>query len=345
MQKMRSSSLAVQNFLLTTAGTLFFTTLILLISGISPLAVYQLLFFGAFSSPSKIADLLMLAAPLLLCAAGLTLTFAAGLYNLGIEGQLTLGAIFALLPLRLWPDLPPPLLWTLAFLAGALGGSLWATSTACLKIYAQVNEIFAGLGMNFLAMGIALYLVFGPWQRIGTASMSGTEPLPNELWLPMLPNLRLAPLAPLLALSALGIVWFLLAHTKWGISVRATGLNPIAAENLGVPTNLRLFETMFGCGILAGIAGAIQILGVFHGLIPNVSSGVGLLALLIVLLVQAQPIWLLPIVLLFASFAIGSVQLPLALNVDSNISGVLQGSLVLFALMARGIQERRQKKH
>lgn len=314
-----------------------FTTLVLLTTGTPLLAAFRLVLFDAFSSPTKFADMTMLAAPLLLCAAGLTLTFAVGLYNLGIEGQVVLGAVFAMIPLRLLPDLPPPVVWTLALACGAGGGALWALVAALLKLYGRVNEIFAGLGLNFLSIGITLYLVFGPWKRPGTASMSGTEPLPRELWLPTVDNLRLAPLAPLLALVALALVWFALERTRWGVSVRAVGLNATAAERLGVPAGRRLIEALGGCGALAGIAGALQVLAVFHALIPNVSSGIGLLALLVTLLVQWRPVWVLPVVIVFASFTVGSIRLPLALNVDSSISGVLQGALVLFALLARGL--------
>ncbi len=323
--------------LMTLIGALLFTTLVLITTGVSPLAAFRLIVLDAFSSPIKRADTIMLATPLLLCTAGLTLTFSAGLYNLGIEGQMVLGAVCAMIPLRLLPDLPPPLLWTLAITIGALGGGLWALFAALLKLYGHISEIFAGLGLNFLATGITLYLIFGPWKRPGTASMSGTQPLPAELWLPRLEGLRLAPLAPIIALLALALVWFALKYTHWGLTVQAVGINPVAAIRLGVPVHRRLIETLVGCGMLAGIAGTLQVLAVFHALVPNISSGLGLLALLIVLLVQARPVWVLPVVLVFASFSIGSIRLPLALSIDSSISGVLQGALVLFALVARSL--------
>lgn len=321
-------------------ATLLFTGLILLASGTSPIAAYQIILFGAFRNMRTTADMLMLAAPLLLCAAGLTLAFATGLYNLGIEGQITLGAVFAMIPLRLLTDLPPPAVWGLAFLMGALGGALWGSLIGLLRIYASVNEIFAGLGLNFVATGITLYLVFGPWKRPGVASMSGTEQLPNELWLPTVEGLRLAPIAPIIALIGMGIVWFLLTRSRWGLSLRATGLNATAAERLGVPTRRRLIESLVWCGALAGIAGTLQVVAVFHTLIPNISSGIGFLGLLVVLLVRYNPAWVLPVVLIFASFTIGSTRLPLELDgIDSSIGGVLQGTLVLFALVAAGLQQ------
>ena len=86
------------------------------------------------------------------------------------------------------------------------------------------------------------------------------------------------------------------------------------------------------------MAGAAQVLAVFHALIPNISSGIGLLGLLVALLVRANPAWVLPVAAAFACFTAGSIQLPLALSIDSSIAGVLQGALVLFALAARGVR-------
>ncbi|EFO79940.1 inner-membrane translocator [Oscillochloris trichoides DG-6] len=322
-------------------GALLFTSLVLLSSSVNPLEAYRLIFLGSFSSPIRMSDMVMLGAPLILCSAGLTLTFAAGLYNLGIEGQMIIGAVAAMLPLRLLSDLPVPLLWLLAFACGAAGGAAWALLAGGLRIGLRVNEIFAGLGLNFLASGIALYLVLGPWRRVGQASSSGTQPLPTDVWLPTLDKLRLAPAAPIIALLALALIWFAVTRTRWGLELRAVGMNPQAAGRMGIPATRRLAESFAACGAMAGLAGTIQVLGVFHQLIPSISSGIGLLALLVVLLVRANPVWVLPVAAAFAIFTVGSLQMPLALGADSSIAGVLQGAIVLFALLGRGLSMRK----
>jgi nucleoside ABC transporter membrane protein len=324
--------------LLALVAAFVLTTLALLSTGVSPLEAYRLIIFGAFSTPVRLSDMIMLAAPLLLCAVGLSITFTGGLYNLGVEGQMIIGAIAVMVPLRLWPDWPPLLLWLMAALSGAVGGALWALLIGVLRRYAGVSEIFAGLGMNFLAGGLALYMVLGPWRRQTSASLSGTDLLPRELWLPTIDRLRLAPAAPVIAVLALAIVWWALTQTRWGLEVRAVGLNPAASERLGIATARRMAETLAACGALAGIAGMLQVVAVHHALIPNISSGIGLLGLLVALLSRADPRWLLPIVVAFAAFTVGSIQLPLTLGIDSAIAGVLQGALVLFALATRARQ-------
>jgi general nucleoside transport system permease protein len=316
-------------------AALAFTALVLLSSGVSALDAFQLVFFGAFSTPKRLSDLIMLAAPLLLCAVGLSVTFAGGLYNLGIEGQVAAGAIGAMLPLRLFPELDPLLLWIVAFTCGAAAAAFWALLIALLRRYAGVSEIFAGLGMNFLASGLAMYLILGPWRREGSSSLSGTALLDKAIWLPTLESLRLAPAAPIIALLALLAVGFALTRTRWGLEVRAVGLNPEAAMRLGVPAALREAQSLALAGALAGLAGTLQVLAVHHMLIPNIASGIGLLGLLVALLVRAQPLLLLPVSFAFAAFTVGAIQLPLALGIDSSIAGVLQGALVLFALAAR----------
>ncbi len=321
--------------LLALVAAFVLTTLALLSTGVSPLEAYRLVLFGALSTPVRLSDMIMLAAPLLLCAVGLSITFAGGLYNLGVEGQMIVGAIAAMVPFRLWPDWPPLFLWLIAALSGAAGGALWALMIGILRRYAGVSEIFAGLGMNFLAGGLALYMVLGPWRRQSSASLSGTDLLPRELWLPTIDRLRLAPAAPVIALLALVIVWWALTQTRWGLEVRAVGLNPAASERLGIATARRMAETLAACGALAGIAGMLQVVAVHHALIPNISSGIGLLGLLVALLARANPCWLLPITVAFAAFTVGSIQLPLTLGIDSAIAGVLQGALVLFALATR----------
>jgi simple sugar transport system permease protein len=318
-----------------------FVTVLLWLSGTPVLAAWQLMLSGWASTAATRADTLMLAAPLLLCAAGLTITFAAGLYNLGIEGQVTFGAIGCMAVMRAFPDWPTPLLWATALAGAMLAGAIWAGAAALLRRYGRVSEIFAGLGLNFLAIGCVLYLVAGPWKKSGSASITGTEPLPRELWLPTFEGVRLAPVAPALGLLAIGVVWLVLARSRWGLEIRAVGINAAAAERLGVPAAQRMTAALAVCGTLAGLAGGLQALAVFHALVSNVSSGIGLLALLVVLLVDARPAWVLPVALTFAAFAISAFKLPLALQVDSSLGGVVQGALVLCALIARALVVRR----
>jgi simple sugar transport system permease protein len=314
--------------------------LIILLAGASPLQVMVSMGLGALDSPNQVARVAATLVPLLLCTSGLMFTFAAGLYNLGIEGQIVLGAIAAMAPIRLFQDsLPASLVILLALLTGLLGGLLWGLLAGLLKVYGQVNEIFAGLGLNFVADGLALYLIFGPWKRPGVASMSGTEQLSESLWLPTLGQTEVSPIALAIALSALVATLVVLRGTSFGLQLKAIGHNLRAAYVQGVPSIRLLLSAFAICGGLAGLAGGLQVLVVFHRLIPSISSNLGFLALLIALLVGSKGWLILPVSFFFSALNIGSLQLPLSLNLESSLAGVIQATLVLFALLGRGVSQ------
>lgn len=337
MKLVRSSFVSLAAIL----SAILLTSLILIVYQVSPLDALRLLFTGALSTQSRMSDMLMLAAPLLLCAIGLTVSFAAGQYNLGIEGQMTIGGVASMWVMRAYQVGDPVLLfWVGAILVGALAGMLWAFSIALLKHYTRVSEIFAGLGLNFVALGTSLYFVFGPWKRPGVASMSGTEPLDESAWLPTIESTRLAWPTPVITLCVLILIWWVIRHKHWGLQVRASGLSVLASARMGVPAVRRMFEAMAVSGGVAGIAGALQVLGVYHALVPNVASGIGFLGLLVALLARADIRWVAPLAIFFAVVTSGSIQLPLALSTDSSIAGVLQGLLVLAMIIARSIQRR-----
>jgi simple sugar transport system permease protein len=284
--------------------------------------------------------------PLLLTTSGLLVTFSAGLWNIGVEGQVTVGAIFTTWALRLLQEstLPPALIIVIAILAGMFGGALWAMLAGALKTFGGVNEIFGGLGLNFVATALTIWLIFGPWKRPGTGSMSGTQPFPETLWLSMFPDLRLSPWSLGIGIMAIIIIFFLLRGTYFGLRLKAVGKNMRAAFLMGVPTWQHMMFAFLICGVLAGLAGAMQVTAVYHRLIPAISSGYGFLGLMVAMLVNYQAIWAAPVALFFAALNIGSIQLPIVLKLDSSLSGVLQGVLVLFVLMAEGARQRLLRK-
>ncbi len=328
--------------LVTVILALGFTTLILLTTDASPWQAYKTLALGGAGSLRQIMNVVVAWIPLLIVTMGLLVTFAAGLWNIGIEGQIILGAIFATGVLRFFQDTtaPPGLAITLAILAGALGGALWAALAGVLKTYGGVNEIFGGLGLDFVATAIVLWLIFGPWKRPGIGSMSGTEPFQESLWLPMFPDSRLSPWSLLIGLVSVGLIFFLLRGTYFGLKLKAVGRNATAAGRIGIPTNLYMMLAFIVCGVLAGIAGSLQVTAVYHRLIPSISSNYGWLGLMVAMLVSYRTVWAALAALFFAFLNIASVRLPLVLKVDSSLSGVIQGSLVLFALMANGARNR-----
>lgn len=323
--------------------TFAFIALLIVFAGGSPSEVAGSLWSGAFGTVGQTARVFASLAPLLLCASGLMFTMTAGLYNLGIEGQVALGAIASTFALRMFQDvLPPPLVLACGLIAGIAGGMLWGLGSGVLTVYGKVQEIFAGIGLNFVAQGLALYLVFGPWKRPGVASMSGTELFDQSLWLTTIGRTEASPVALILAFLGLALTVVVLRGTYFGLQLRAVGQSSRAAYILGIPAKSQLLQAFAICGSFAGLAGALQVLAVFHRLIPSISSNLGFLALLVVMLVGNGILWILPVALFFSALNVGSLQLPLSLNLESSLSGVIQGTLVLFALLTQSFNQHTQ---
>jgi ABC-type uncharacterized transport system permease subunit len=315
---------------------------LLVLADAPPLEALRLIGDGAFNGKTRFADTLMAWAPVAIAGAGLVVTFAAGLWNIGVEGQIVAGAIAASLAARTVPG-DRPLVLSVTLAAGVIGGALWGGAAGVLKVKGRVNEIFGGIGLGFVAQAFATYLIIGPWKRAGVASTSGTEPFRPETWLPTAFGTRLAPIAIGLAVAMLIGIGLVMRGTRFGLRLRAVGSNPASARLLGVPAAATTMRAFFVGGGLAGLAGAVIVTGVQHKLVPAIAGGRGFLAVLVVLLAGYRVRWVGPIALFFAAISVGSSQLQLRLDLDSSLGAVIQGLLVLAAVLFGGWFARRQK--
>ena len=303
---------------------LILTVIVTLPSGAPPFETIITLFKGGLGSISKIGRVLASWVPLTLCAVGLLVPFTARLWNIGVEGQVIMGAIFCTAALRPFDEGGATQI-ALAIVAGMAGGAFWALLSGLLRVFGRVHEIFSGLGLNFVALGVTLWLIFGPWKRPGVASMSGTEPLDISLWLPRIGSMSVSWAGLALTLAAIAFIYVLLHRTQWGLKLRAVGENPKAATLFSLGPRRRLLQAFMLCGAFAGMAGAVQVLGVYHRLLPNISSNYGYTALLVGMMASFR-LPLVPFIcLFFAVLNVGSIQLPLQLGLDSSLSGVIQG--------------------
>ena len=328
--------------LVSLVAALAFGVVLLLLAGAPPFEALWLLVQGSFGSASKVSATLLAWSPLLLASAGLVVTFAAGLWNIGVEGQIIVGAIAASWVARSFPG-PVWVILPATILAGAIGGLIWALLAGALKTYGGVHEIFGGLGLDFVAAGMVVYLVLGPWKRTGVASTSGTDIFREEAWMPGLDALGTGwPVIPVaLGLASVLIVWLLLRGTRFGLRLKAVGRNPRSSFLLGIPTNRYVLGAFAIGGALAGIAGTVQATAFHHKLVPSISGGYGFLGILVVLLASFSAAWIAPIALFFVAISVGSTQLDLRLGLDSAFGGVLQGVIVLFVMIGGAWSARR----
>jgi len=315
------------------AGLAVLVTLgLLLAAGAPPLRTLGVMAVSSLGSPTALLRTLSTLTPLLLCGAAVSVTFAANLWNIGIEGQIILGAVCCqgwLMACDPAGALPPAVCLTLSLAAAMAGGAAWALLAGVLRTHGRVHEIFSGLGLNFVALGINLWLILGPWQRPGMASLSGTVPLPEAFRLPALGGQPMSLVGLGLAVAAYVGVFWLLRRSFFGLTLAAVRQNPQAAALLGLAPKRRLLAAMAICGALAGLTGGLLVTGLYHRLIPSISGKYGYMAMLAALLASLRLPYLPLACLFFAALTVGGIQLPLELSLDSSLAGVIQGVMVL----------------
>jgi len=311
---------------------LLVTVLILILFGTSPKDALAAMIEGSFGNSAKVLQVLAFLVPLMLAASGLLVTFTAGLWNIGVEGQIIIGAIMASW-VALKIDLPTPLQITLEILAAMAGGAAWAALVAVLKTRGGVNEIFGGLALNNLAIILTNYLISGPWQPPEGGTFRGTQPFADNALLPLLGESRFSPLSLGFALVAFGLVVVMLRGTFWGLKLKALGKNPKSAFLLGVSSEREVILAMMFCGALAGLGGAVRVLSWFDSLRQSISGGIGFLALLVVMLASFQAYWVPAIAAFFSVVLMGSTTLHIRSGLHPSLGGILTGVLVLFVLL------------
>ncbi len=320
--------------------SLVITALLILAVNADPRAVFQNVWEGAFRTSKTFAGVVNFWIPLALCSMGLIITFTAGLWNIGVEGQMGMGAVFATWA-ALFVTLPQPAQIALEIALAMLGGALWGAVAGVLKTKLGVHEIFGGVALNSLTSVITIYLVTGPWSPPGGSSKQSTAPFAANSLLPQIStDFPVSLLMLILVFVAVVFVILVLRGTRWGLNLKATGKNARSALLLGVPTTRSAISAMMVCGALAGIAGSYRVLFTYMSLRTLVSGGIGFLALLVVLLVAVRALWAPFVAFAFAVILGGSTRLKIALQLDQSLAGVLQGLIVLLVLLASGLRQR-----
>lgn len=333
--RLRNVALPVGISLAITAG-------LILIVDADPLAVFENVWRGIFRDSRTLAQVVNFWLPLTLVSTGLIVTFRGGLWNIGVEGQMMMGAVFATWG-ALTLDLPHHLLVPVEILLAAAGGAAWAALAGVLKIRFGVHEIFGGVALNALGNVISIYLISGPWQPPEGGSVRATPQFAQEALLPpMSQDFPVSLLMLLIVAAAFALTAFALQRTRWGLQLKATGKNPRSALLLGVPTDRIALSGFIVCGALAGIAGAYRVLFTYGSLRPLVSGGIGFLGLLVVLLASFSIVWVPLVTIAFAAILAGSTRLRIALQLDASLAGVLQSVLVLTMLLTNGFRQRLQ---
>ncbi|HEX9989751.1 MAG TPA: ABC transporter permease [Chloroflexia bacterium] len=306
--------------------------IVLLAAGHDPLAIYSAMFGGAFGSQHGIAETLVKTIPLLLTALGVSIAFRMLLWNIGAEGQLYFGAIFATgTALYLLPGAPSFLIIPAMIMSGFVGGALWGLIPGFLRAYLKVNEIITSLMLNYVAILFSEYLVHGPWKNPQGFGFPGTATFPDAAWLPRLLPTRVH-LGLLFGIIAAAVLFVILRRTVWGYEIRVIGENERAARYAGMNIARNILLVMAISGGLAGIAGMSEVAGVAHQLQRNLSPGYGYTAIIVAWLAKLNPWTIVLVSVLFAGLLVGGDQLQITMGLPAAIAPMLQGTILFFIL-------------
>lgn len=307
---------------------LLLTGLVLLIFGSDPLTTFAAMFKGAFGSMNGFSETLVKAIPLMLTGLGVALAFKLKFWNIGAEGQLTLGGVATAWVALFWSDrLPAQLLLPVALLAGCAAGALWAGIPAFLKTRLKVDETLVTLMLNYVAILFSEYLYYGPWRDPKGYGFPGSAPFPEAAWLPRL--VGRAHVGLYFALILAVVLWVVLKRTRWGFEISIIGASPKAARYQGIAVERNIFTAILVSGALCGLAGASEVTGISHRLQQGLSLGYGYTAIIVAWMSQLNPLAIPFVALLMAGILVGGDQVQLIMGLPSAMGVVMQGLMLL----------------
>jgi len=366
--------------LIAVLGALVIGAFILLLLDVNPFEAYRAMFWGAFANKNGLADTLVKATPLMLVGLGIVIAFRANVINIGAEGQLIVGALLAtFLGLQFGGSLPGWVVIVLAVLGGIFMGGIWGAIPGYLKARLGVNEILSTIMMNQIAIQVGYYLLRGPMidpaeleagtniphsarlERVvdlprftdiakslgftGTAKNLGLDGIQAEIYGLLAEPTRLHT-GLIFAIIMAVLVYIFLWRTTIGYRIRAVGLNPHASRYAGISVKSYVVLSMALSGAFAGLAGAIEIVGLHHRMFEPtaVSAGYGFSGIVAALFGKLHPLGLIPSSILFGGLLVGGDKMQRAVQVPQVFVTMLLGLVVIFVVSSEIWSRRRANR-
>jgi simple sugar transport system permease protein len=309
---------------------------------------YGQLWDGAAGDSNSLAGSLRIATTILFMSLAFTFAFRAGLFNAGTQGQFVIGAFAAAWVGFTFTSLPGPVLVAMAFLAGLLGGGAWAFVPALLRERWNVNEIVTSLMLSFIALLLVQYLVQYHFSAVGGQVVSTKNIAESAQLTELVANTHLT-WALFLALALVGGYGFFLRHTVIGYELSVAGSNPAFAVYGGIPFAKVTYVSMLGSGMIAGLGGAQEILGVHYRFLSEFSLEVGFTGIIASFLGRHRPLGIIIASLFLGGLQNGALNMELFTNVHRSAVGVIAALMVLLATATitwtSAIRPRRRKGH
>lgn len=336
---LRSRAVDAVWYLAAIAGGLLLAAAALAALGVDPGLAYGAILSSSLGSLGGLGQTLSKASPLLLGSLAVTLGLRGGYLNIGVDGQVSLGAVVATgVAFLLAPRLPAPLTIPLVLVAGLVGGLLAVLPAALLRAFWNVSEIFVTVMLNFVFAALVDYLATGPWND-PAAGEAITRPIGAAAQLPALLPGGAHPGLLLGLATALLLAW-LLARTVLGFEIRATGENPVAARVGGVDLRRVCLVTLCLSGAVAGLAGALEVSGYHHRLLNGISPNYGLMAILIAVLGRRSISGTVVASFGFAVLLVGADSLQRSVDLPASAALLFQAAILLCLLAVEGLRGR-----
>jgi general nucleoside transport system permease protein len=304
---------------------------LIVVTGGDVLRAYLGLWEGSFGRPQSISETLVWTTPYILGGLAVALAFKAGLFNIGVEGQIAWGALASVYVGYSVAGLPSFVHIVLAILAGCLAGALWGAIPGILKARTGAHEVIVTIMLNYVAIQMTSFLLSGP--------MKDPNPLIAVAQTPkILESARLPPIFdtfrvhwgfPLAILVAIGIYW-MLQRTTFGFEIRTVGANPFAARYAGMGVGRTIILTMAISGALAGLAGTLEVIGLNYYHTPGFSVGYGFDSIAVALLGRSHPLGVIPAALLFGALGAGASRMQFLSQIPIDVIRLIQGLVLVF---------------
>ncbi len=301
---------------------------IIAFSGYSPSEAYSAMISGAFGSTYNLAQTIGTSIPLIFAGLAMAAGAKTGIFNIGIEGQILMGALPAAIAGHYIKGIPAVLHIPLCILLAAVCGGLWALLAALIKNRLHISEVIITIMLNYVALYLVEYLVNYPFKSEGM--IVRTEEIQESAELAVLiPHTRLNA-GIIIALFLVVAFWFFFYRTKLGYELRATGSNLKAAETAGISNRKNIMISMFLSGAIAGIGGAVEVMGVQGYYISNMTTGYGFSGIAIAVMGGNEALGTLASALLFGALSAGSSSMNRTTNIPGEFITVLQALIIIF---------------
>ena len=307
--------------------------IVIMASGFEPWVAYQALFQGAFGNVRALGNTLTRSTPIIFTGLAIAVAFKGGMFNIGAEGQIMLGAIGSAMAGHLFTGLPMVVHLPLTVLCGIASAALWGFIPGILKSLKGVHEVISSIMMNYIALSVGSLLI----ESVRVGDLASTPPvLPTAFFLrfyefmPVLTGIRLN-IGFVLAIIAALVMHFVMKSTVLGFEINSIGFNASASEDAGIDIKKRIVVIFFISSILAGLGGVERTLGVHRTYMDGTVTNFGFEGIAVALLANNNPIGIIFSAVLFGALASGGHFMNMAAGVPVDVVGVIQGLIILFA--------------